>query len=145
VVTLYVDEQTSIERQVFRAKKALAQKRRMSDAGELRAVRSARATDLDIASAVQRYETFKSNYSALLKLKEFFPFSLIDAMGTLEECAVQIARELRYQSSLDLNEDAYRLITPIPLVNEIVKEARMVGLRAGAALSHGGPGVTDAP
>mmetsp|Transcript_14214 Transcript_14214/g.33636 ORF Transcript_14214/g.33636 Transcript_14214/m.33636 type:complete len:336 (-) Transcript_14214:176-1183(-) len=56
VVTLYVDEQTSIERQVFRAKKALAQKRRMSDAGELRAVRSARATDLDIASAVQRYE-----------------------------------------------------------------------------------------
>jgi hypothetical protein len=62
----------------------------------------------------------------VLKLKDFFPFSLIDAMGTLAECEAQIARELRYQSSLDLHEEVYRRVTPIPLVTEIVNEARMV-------------------
>lgn len=71
-------------------------------------------------------QTFKKNYGMVLKLKEFFPFSLIDAMGSLAECEAQIARELRYQSSLDLHEEVYRQVTPIPLVTEIVKEARMV-------------------
>ena len=38
----------------------------------------------------------------MLRLKQFFPFSLIDAMGSLEDTRAQIMRELRYQSSLDL-------------------------------------------
>jgi hypothetical protein len=40
-------------------------------------------------------------------LKQFFPFTLIDAMGSLEETRQQITKELRYQSSLDLNAKAY--------------------------------------
>ena len=46
----------------------------------------------------------QQHYSTLLRLKQYFPFSLIDAMGSLDECKAQIARELRYQSSLDLDE-----------------------------------------
>ena len=46
----------------------------------------------------------QAHYSTLLRLKQYFPFSLIDAMGGLDECRAQIARELRYQSSLDLDE-----------------------------------------
>ena len=46
----------------------------------------------------------QAHYSTLLRLKQYFPFSLIDAMGSLDECRAQIARELRYQSSLDLDE-----------------------------------------
>jgi hypothetical protein len=42
-----------------------------------------------------------------LRLKQFFPFTLIDAMGSLEETRQQITKELRYQSSLDLNAKAY--------------------------------------
>ena len=38
----------------------------------------------------------QQHYGTLLRLKQHFPFSLIDACGTLEQCRVQIARELRY-------------------------------------------------
>ena len=38
----------------------------------------------------------QQHYGTLLRLKNYFPFSLIDACGTLEQCRVQIARELRY-------------------------------------------------
>ena len=53
---------------------------------------------------------FKAHYNTILRLKSYFPFSLIDAMGTLEECRSQIVRELRYQSSLDLDERTYAAI-----------------------------------
>mmetsp|Transcript_26045 Transcript_26045/g.72927 ORF Transcript_26045/g.72927 Transcript_26045/m.72927 type:complete len:387 (+) Transcript_26045:321-1481(+) len=125
VVVLYVDERTSVDRQVERAQKALKANKRLGDAGALGEQRQARVTDLDVSKAMARYDTFKKHYSTILKLKDYFPFSLIDAMGSLEDCAAQIAHELRYQSSLDLDEDVYRLVTSIPLVTEIVKEARM--------------------
>lgn len=53
---------------------------------------------------------FKAHYHTILRLKQYFPFSLIDAMGSLEECRQQIMRELRYQSSLDLDEATYAAI-----------------------------------
>lgn len=52
----------------------------------------------------------QAHYNTLLRLKQYFPFSLIDAMGSLDECRAQIARELRYQSSLDLDEATYAAI-----------------------------------
>jgi hypothetical protein len=36
--------------------------------------------------------------------------SLIDAMGALDDCRRQIQRELRYQSSMDLDEHTYAAI-----------------------------------
>lgn len=39
-------------------------------------------------------QVFKAHYHTILRLKSFFPFSLIDAMGTLEEARQQIMREL---------------------------------------------------
>ncbi len=54
--------------------------------------------------------TCQAHYHTILRLKSFFPFSLIDAMGTLEEARQQIMRELRYQSSLDLDEATYAAI-----------------------------------
>eukprot|EP00882_Tetradesmus_deserticola_P010145 GHRQ01010720.1.p2 GENE.GHRQ01010720.1~~GHRQ01010720.1.p2 ORF type:complete len:339 (+),score=123.54 GHRQ01010720.1:1335-2351(+) len=59
-----------------------------------------------------------------LRLKQFFPFTLIDAMGSLEETRQQITNELRYQSSLDLNAKAYELIRHLPLAKDVVLSAR---------------------
>lgn len=59
-------------------------------------------------------QVFKAHYHTILRLKSFFPFSLIDAMGTLEEARQQIVRELRYQSSLDLDEATYAAIRSVP-------------------------------
>ena len=66
----------------------------------------------------------QQHYSTLLRLKSYFPFSLIDACGTLEECRTQISRELRYQSSLDLGEATYAAIRHLPLAVELVRKSR---------------------
>ena len=66
----------------------------------------------------------QAHYTTLLRLKQYFPFSLIDAMGSLEECRAQIARELRYQSSLDLDEATYAAIRHLPLAKDLVRASR---------------------
>ena len=72
----------------------------------------------------RRYDVFKQHYGTLLRLKQYFPFSLIDAMGSLEACRAQIARELRYQSSLDLDEATYAAIRHLPLAKDLVRMSR---------------------
>lgn len=66
----------------------------------------------------------QAHYGTLLRLKQYFPFSLIDAMGALEECRAQISQELRYQSSMDLEEATYGAIRHLPLAKELVRTSR---------------------
>lgn len=66
----------------------------------------------------------QAHYGTLLRLKQYFPFSLIDAMGTVEECRQQINREMRYQSSMDLAEATYSAIRHLPLAKELVRTSR---------------------
>jgi adenylate kinase len=62
-------------------------------------IRAERATDISEEKASKRYNIFKRHYTAILRLKQFFPFHLIDAMGSIEETRAQMGRELRYQVS----------------------------------------------
>jgi len=123
VVMLYVDEETSISRQLRRAKIASLHNRRARDAGA-GLFKPERPTDVSVETAHKRYEIFKAHYSAILRLKQFFPFHLIDSMGSLTETQEQITQELRYQSSLDLSEETYAMIRHLPLSKELVRTAR---------------------
>jgi hypothetical protein len=67
-------------------------------------------------------------------------FHLIDAMGTLTETEEQIEKELRYQSSLDLSEDAYGLICNLPLARDLQQQVRSKGRGVGAAAEGWGGG-----
>ncbi len=57
--------------------------------------REQRATDTSITTCKKRYDIFKQHYGATMRLKQFFPFHLIDSMGTLEETQEAISLELR--------------------------------------------------
>lgn len=76
VVVLYVDEATSIQRQLQRAVAARAHNARVKDAGvsEQARLQEERPTDLDLNKATKRYQIFKQHYSAILRLKQFLPF-----------------------------------------------------------------------
>jgi hypothetical protein len=76
VVVLYVDEATSIQRQLQRAVAARAHNARVKDAGvsEEGRLHEERPTDLDLNKATKRYQIFKQHYSAILRLKQFLPF-----------------------------------------------------------------------
>lgn len=123
VVILYVDEEESVRRQMRRAQLAAMHNKRVMDAGS-GDVWDVRTTDVNEALCRRRYQVFKAHYHTILRLKSFFPFSLIDAMGTLEEARQQIMRELRYQSSLDLDEKTYAAIRHLPLARDLVRVAR---------------------
>jgi hypothetical protein len=57
--------------------------------------REQRATDTSVEKCKKRYDIFKAHYGAAMRLKQFFPFHLIDAMGSLEETHEAISLELR--------------------------------------------------
>lgn len=124
VVVLYVDQEESVRRQMARAKMAALHNLRARDAGTEDLMRRLRATDVDEAKCRARYAVFKEHYGTLLRLKQAFPFSLIDAMGDLATCRAQILRELRYQSSLDLNPMTHSAIRHLPLARDLVRVAR---------------------
>lgn len=123
VVILYVDEEEALRRQMNRAKQAHLHNKRVQDAGT-GDVWDVRTTDINEQLCRRRYQVFKLHYQTILRLKQFFPFSLIDAMGTLEDCRAQIMRELRYQSSLDLDVATYDAIRHLPLARDLVRVAR---------------------
>ena len=123
VVILYVDEKESVKRQMKRAELTSLHNERVRDAGT-GDVWNVRATDVNEALCRRRYQVFKAHYNTILRLKSYFPFSLIDAMGSLQDCRSQIVRELRYQSSLDLDEKTYAAIRHLPLARDLVRVAR---------------------
>ena len=129
VVILFVDEPTSVQRQLQRGVAAIQHRARALDAvapfsaGEA-AHTSLRPTDLSEKIAKHRYDVFRRHYATLLRLKERFPFSLIDGCGSQNDTQAQIARELRYQSSLELSEKAYCGIRQVPLASDLVADAR---------------------
>jgi adenylate kinase len=124
VMVLFVDEKTSVERQLFRGRQIQQHNEevRATGIGELQEVRS---TDVDVEAAKHRYRIFKeSTWDALQSLKEVFFYHLINAQGSLEEVEQNIINELKYQSSLELEPETFEIIRGIPLASELILHAR---------------------
>lgn len=124
IVVLFVDEKESVRRQLNRGREAKAHNDevRESGVGELLELR---ATDLDPEAAINRYRTFKEKtYGALKDLREIFFYHFINAHGTIAEVRERIDEELRYQGSLELDENTYDRLSQIPLASSISKHAR---------------------
>lgn len=124
VMVLFVDEKTSIERQLKRGREvaefnAKARAEGRSDLWE------DRATDRDPGAAKQRYRVFKEQtWDALQSLKEVFHYHFINAQGDIGEVEQNIVKELEYQSSLELDPATHDAVRRIPLASEIIVHAR---------------------
>ena len=124
VMVLFVDETTSVERQLKRGQEVERQnqKIRASGSGE---EREARATDLDPEAARHRYRVFKERtWEALQSLKQTYFYHFINAQGPIEKVEQNILGELRYQSSLELDPQTFDRLRSLPLAGEIVVHAR---------------------
>jgi len=124
IMVLFVDERTSVERQLKRGREVRAHNEevRRSGVGELL---EERVTDYDEALAQRRYRVFKEQtWEALQSLKETFHYHFIIAQGSIEEVQENILRELDYQSSLELDSRTYDRLRGIPLASQIVVHAR---------------------
>ena len=124
VMVLFVDETTSVERQLKRGQEVERQnqKIRASGSGE---EREARATDMDPEAARHRYRVFKERtWEALQSLKQTYFYHFINAQGPIEKVEQNILGELRYQSSLELDPQTFDRLRSLPLASEIVVHAR---------------------
>jgi adenylate kinase len=139
IMVLFVDEQTSVERQLRRGVELRArnEETRRTGIGELV---EERVTDFDPALAQRRYRVFKEQtWSALQELKEIFHYHFINAQGPIDEVERNILRELEYQSTLELDPRTVDRLRGIPVASEIIVHARqeLVKRLDGYELEHG--------
>jgi len=124
IVVLFVDEKESIGRQLKRGRESKAHNEEVRASGR-GVLWEERATDFDENLAARRYRVFKEQtWDALLSLKDVFHYHLINAQGSLHEVERNIAEELAYQSSLELDPRTYDQLRTLPLASEIVVHAR---------------------
>jgi adenylate kinase len=124
IMVLFVDEKTSVERQMKRGLEIRAHNEdvRRTGLGELL---EERVTDYDLELAKRRYRVFKEQtWDALQSLREIFHYHLVNAQGSLADVEQNILRELQYQSSLELDPRTHDLLRSIPVANDIVVHAR---------------------
>ena len=140
IMVLFVDEKTSIVRQLKRGNevKLHNDEVRRTGVGELW---EERTTDYDEALAQRRYRVFKEQtWDALQSLKEIFHYHFINAQGAISEVEQNIIKELEYQSTLELDPRTVDRLRAIPVASEIIVHARQELVRRldSYALEYGG-------
>jgi len=124
VMVLFVDESTSVARQLKRGVEVRAHNEEVRRTG-IGQLLEERATDFDKALAERRYRVFKEQtWDALQELKEIFHYHFVNAQGTISEVEDNILRELEYQSTLELDPRTVDRLRAIPVASEIVVHAR---------------------
>lgn len=124
IMILFVDEAESINRQMKRGRDIIQHNKKVRETGKGE-LQEERPTDTDEDLARSRYTTFtEKTYDALLSLKQFFHYHLIDAHPPLEVVQANILSEMEYQSSLELDPRTYDALSPLPLATDITRHAR---------------------
>jgi len=124
IMVLFVDESTSVARQLKRGVDVRAHNAEVRRTG-IGHLQEERATDFSKILAERRYRVFKEQtWDALQELKEIFHYHFVNAQGTVAEVEQNILRELEYQSTLELDPRTVDRLRGIPVASEIVVHAR---------------------
>jgi adenylate kinase len=124
IVVLFVDEAESVRRQILRGERARIHNAEVEASGVGEMIET-RSTDLSEESARNRYRTFKEvTYESLKTLREVFFYHYVNAHGSIDDVRRRIEDELRYQSSLELDQSTYDRISRIPIARELSIHAR---------------------
>ena len=123
VMVLFVDETTSIARQLSRG--LIIREMNFKAVAEGKELQEERATDLDPEAARRRYRVFKDEtWEALQSLKEIYHYHFVSAQGSIESVERNIRQELDYQSSLELDPETHDAVRRLPLASDLITHAR---------------------
>ncbi|MBL6845220.1 MAG: nucleoside monophosphate kinase [Limisphaerales bacterium] len=124
IMVLFVDEKTSVDRQIKRGKQIAEHNEEVKSTG-IGEIIELRATDCDPELATRRYGVFKEQtWDALQSLKQTFFYHFINAQGSIQEVEQNILNEVRYQSLLELDPETFDSLRILPLASEIILHAR---------------------
>src|SRR6187455_3346834 len=123
-MVLFVSESTSIARQLGRGREIAEHNKKVAETGDGSAI-DLRATDLSEDLVRRRYQVFKEQtWTALTSLRQLYHYHFINAEGPIAEVQANILKELKYQSSLELEPRTYDRLSPLPLAEDIVIHGR---------------------
>lgn len=124
-MVLFVTEKTSVQRQLYRGKEIIEHNKKVAESGVGKPLQL-RATDIQLASATARYQVFKEQtWDALQSLREIYHYHFVNAEGLIAAVEDNINKELRYQSSLELDPETYDRLSPLPIAQEFKLQARV--------------------
>ena len=123
-MVLFVSERISVERQLMRGRQIAELNKEVEETGVGQQI-ELRPTDLSEEAARRRYRVFKEQtWDALQSLKDLYHYHFVNAEGAIEEVEENILKELKYQSSLELEPRTYDRLSPLPLAEDIILHAR---------------------
>jgi adenylate kinase len=123
-MVLFVSESTSIVRQLGRGREIAEHNRKVAETGIGTPI-ELRATDLSEELVRRRYQVFKEQtWAALTSLRQLYHYHFINAEGPIAEVQANILKELKYQSSLELDPRTFERLRTLPLAEELVVHGR---------------------
>jgi len=123
-MVLFVSESTSIARQLGRGREIANHNRKAAETGSGTPI-ELRATDLSEELVRRRYQVFKEQtWTALTSLRQLYHYHFINAEGSVSEVQENILKELKYQSSLELDPRTFQRLRALPLAEELVVHGR---------------------
>jgi adenylate kinase len=123
-MVLFVSESTSIARQIGRGREIAEHNKKVAETGDGAPI-ELRATDLSEDLVRRRYQVFKEQtWTALTSLRQLYHYHFVNAEGPIGEVQANILKELKYQSSLELDPRTFQRLRVLPLAEEIVVHGR---------------------
>jgi len=123
-MVLFVSENTSIARQLGRGREIAEYNRKVAETGVGTPI-DLRATDLSEELVRRRYQVFKEQtWTALTSLRQLYHYHFVNAEGPISEVQGNILKELKYQSSLELEPRTFERLRALPLAEELVVHGR---------------------
>ena len=123
-MVLFVSESTSIARQLGRGREIAEHNTKVAETGIGSAI-ELRVTDLSEDLVRRRYRVFKEQtWTALTSLRQLYHYHFVNAEGPISEVQANILKELKYQSSLELDPRTFQRLRALPLAEEIVVHGR---------------------
>jgi adenylate kinase len=123
-MVLFVSESTSVARQLGRGREIADHNRKVAETGIGTPI-ELRATDLSESLVRRRYQVFKEQtWTALTSLRQLYHYHFINAEGPIDEVQANILKELKYQSSLELDPRTFERLRALPLAEELVVHGR---------------------
>jgi adenylate kinase len=123
-MVLFVGESTSIARQVARGREIAEHNKKVAETG-IGTTIELRSTDLSEELVRRRYLVFKEQtWAALTSLRQLYHYHFVNAEGPIAEVQANILKELKYQSSLELDPRTFQRLRDVPLAEELVVHGR---------------------
>src|SRR6185503_3217358 len=123
-MVLFVSESTSVARQLGRGREIADHNRKVTETG-IGAPIELRPTDVSEDLARRRYQVFKEQtWAALTSLRQLYHYHFVNAEGPVAEVQANILKELKYQSSLELDPRTFARVRALPLAEELVVHGR---------------------